>query len=158
MSRFWIRLAATFFFTGRFPVAPATFCSLVTLTLWWLLPPLSPLLTVSLLILLTALGVYTAGRAEEDYGHDGKPIVIDEVVGALLTVAFLGHSLGLAVVGFLLFRVLDVVKPPPAYQLQSLPRGWGVMADDIMAAIYGNLLLRLCALLLPGLWSKVLAF
>jgi len=79
--------------------------------------------------------------------------VIDEVAGALLTIAGLGHSLPLAVAGFLVFRVLDVVKPPPAYQLQALRGGWGIMADDIMAAIYGNLLLRAAALFWPGLWN-----
>jgi phosphatidylglycerophosphatase A len=150
MSTFWIRLGATFFFTGHFPVAPATFASFVTLGLWWLLPPMAPWLTVALVLVLAVFGTWIAGKGETVYGHDGKPIVIDEVVGALITVAFLGHSLALAGVGFLLFRVLDVVKPPPAYQLQALPRGWGVMADDVMAGLYGNLLLRLAALLSPG--------
>ena len=58
----------------------------------------------------------------------------------------------LGVVGFFLFRVLDVVKPPPAYQLQALPRGWGIMADDVMAAIYGNVLLRL----VHHFWPRIL--
>ena len=76
----------------------------------------------------------------------------------LLTVAWMGPAvdrLKLAIAGFLVFRVLDVVKPPPAYQLQSLPRGWGVMADDIMAAIYGNVLLRLGdAALAAAAWPR----
>jgi phosphatidylglycerophosphatase A len=154
MRRFFIRLGATFFFTGHFPVAPATFASFVTLTIWWLLPPLSPLVTLLMIATVTAIGIPLASRAEPIYGHDGKPIVIDEVAGALLTVAWMGSAidpLKLAVAGFLIFRILDVVKPPPAYQLQSLPRGWGVMMDDIMAAIYGNLLLRLVTLLWPAL-------
>jgi phosphatidylglycerophosphatase A len=143
-------MGATFFFTGLFPVAPATFASFVTLVIWWWLPPISAPVMATLLAVLTVLGVFVAGKAEAFYGHDGKPIVIDEVVGALLTVAFLGHSLGLAVIGFFLFRVLDVVKPPPAYQLQSLRGGYGVVADDVMAGIYGNLLLRLGRLVWPG--------
>lgn len=153
MSKFWIRAGATFFFTGHFPVAPATFTSLVTLGIWVLLPPIPPLVLIGLLILLMVFGTWVAGRAESYYGHDGKPITIDEVVGALLTVAFLGHSLKLALVGFLLFRVLDIVKPPPAYQLQSLRAGYGVMADDVMAGIYGNLLLRGSLLLWPA-WLR----
>jgi phosphatidylglycerophosphatase A len=151
MDRFWIRLGATFFFTGSFPVAPATFASFVTLALWWLLPPATPALSVGLILGLGLYGVWVAGRAEAIYGHDGKPIVIDEVVGCLLTVAFLDHTIGTAVLGFLLFRVLDVVKPPPAYQLQSLPGGSGVMLDDVMAGIYGNLLLRGLFWIWPGL-------
>lgn len=154
-ERFMIRLGATFFFTGHFPIAPATFrllrdpASLVAAT------PISAPAMLWTLLILALYGTYVAGRAEAIYGHDGKPIVIDEVVGALLTVAFLGpaveeHRLKLAIAGFLLFRVLDVVKPPPAYQLQSLPGGFGVMADDVMAAVYGNCLLRLVHLLRPG--------
>jgi phosphatidylglycerophosphatase A len=160
MRRFLVRLGATFFFTGHFPVAPATFASFVTLAIWILLPPLSPLLTLLIIAAITAIGIPLASRAEPIYGHDGKPIVIDEVAGVLLTVAWMGPSvdrLHLAIAGFLVFRVLDVVKPPPAYQLQSLPRGWGVMMDDIMAAMYGNLLLRLVIRLWPTLLAPHLA-
>jgi phosphatidylglycerophosphatase A len=157
MRRFLVRLGATFLFTGHFPVAPATFASFVTLAIWWWLQshqPIPPLVMLAVIAAVTAIGIPLASRAEPIYGHDGKPIVIDEVAGALLTVAWMGSGvdpLKLAVAGFLVFRVLDVVKPPPAYQLQSLPRGWGVMMDDIMAAIYGNLFLRLLMLLWPTL-------
>jgi phosphatidylglycerophosphatase A len=154
MKRLFVRLGATFFFTGHFPVAPATFASFVTLAVWWLLPPAPWWLLLAVIAAVTAIGVPLASRAEAIYGHDGKPIVIDEVAGALLTVAWMGGGvdrLKLAVAGFLIFRVLDVVKPPPAYQLQSLPRGWGVMADDIMAAVYGNLILQVATRVWPGL-------
>lgn len=151
MSRFWIRLGATFFFAGHFPVAPATFASLVTLAIWWALPPIPSWGLALVIAAVSVLGVWLAGRAEAIYGHDGKPIVIDEVAGVLLTVLGLGHGWPLAVAGFFLFRVLDVVKPPPAYQLQSLRGGWGVMADDWMAGLYGNLCLRLLVLLWPAL-------
>lgn len=151
MNAFWIRLGATFFFTGHFPVAPATFASLVTLALWWALPPVPAWALAVVILVVSALGVWLAGRAESIYGHDGKPIVIDEVAGVLLTVLGLGHGLALAAAGFLVFRLLDVVKPPPAYQLQSLRGGWGVMADDLMAGLYGNLCLRLLLLVWPAL-------
>lgn len=152
MERFLTRCGATFFFTGYFPVAPATFASLVTLALWWVLPPISNAAMIAILVFLAFGGTLVAGRAEVIYGHDAKPIVIDEVLGALLTVAFLGHTLALAVIGFFLFRILDVVKPPPAYQLQSLSGGFGVMADDVMVGVYGNLLLRIAHLV----WPKVI--
>lgn len=93
-----------------------------------------------------------AGRAEGIRGHDAKPIVIDEVLGALLTVACLGHTLAIAVVGFLLFRVLDVVNPPPASQPQPLSGGLGVMADDALVGVHGNLLLRMVDLV----WTKII--
>jgi len=151
MERFVTRCGATFFFTGHFPIAPATFASLVTLAAWWLLPPMPAAAMIVLLVLLALGGTVVAGGAEAIYGHDAKPIVIDEVLGALLTVAFLGHTLAIAGVGFFLFRVLDVVKPPPAYQLQSLSGGLGVMADDVMVGVYGNLLLRIVHLVWPRL-------
>ena len=148
MRRFLVRLGATFFFTGHVPVAPATFASFVTLAIWWWLQshhPIPPLAMLGVIAAVTAIGIPLASRAESTYGHDGKPIVIDEVAGMLLTIAWMGPGidpLKLAVAGFLVFRVLDVVKPPPAYQFQSFPRGWGIMADDIMAGIYANLVLQ----------------
>jgi phosphatidylglycerophosphatase A len=151
MNALLIRLGATFFFTGHFPLAPATFASLVTLLLWRLLPQAPGWMLLAIVAVVSAAAVPLAGRAERIYGHDGKPIVIDEVAGALLTVAGLAHTWPVAIAGFLLFRVLDVVKPPPAYQLQSLPRGWGILADDLAAGLYGNLLLRLATLLWPAL-------
>ena len=149
MRRIWLKLGATFFFTGYFPVAPATFASAVTLALWLWLPPASPPVMISLLVFLAVVGTYFADRAEAFMGHDAKPIVCDEVLGVLLTVAFLGHGWKLALAGFLLFRVLDIVKPPPAYQLQALRGGYGIMADDVMAGIYGNLLLQVVHHLRP---------
>lgn len=149
MSSWWIRLGATFFFTGYFPVAPATFTSLITILLWWRLPALSPIPFIALLVALTVIGTWLADRAERELGHDAHPIVIDEVVGMLLTVMFLPQTWQVALAGFLLFRVLDVTKPPPAYQLQALRGGLGIMADDVMAGIYGQLLLRLAVSLRP---------
>lgn len=155
MSRLLTRLGATFFFTGMFPVAPATFASLVVVVLWAALPAAPLWLSALLILAVIAVGIPLSTRAEEFYGHDGRPIVIDEVAGMLITLFGLGtvaleHRWGVAAAGFLVFRVLDVVKPPPAYQLQSLRGGWGVMADDVMAGIYGNLLLRLFFLLRGG--------
>lgn len=151
MSRFLTRLGATFLFTGAFPVAPATFCSLIVAIAWAALPAAPWWLALLLIAAVVAVGIPLSTRAEEIYGHDGKPIVIDEVAGMLITVFALGdvaveHRWGVAAAGFLLFRILDVVKPPPAYQLQSLRGGWGIMADDVMAGIYANLLLRLFVL------------
>lgn len=153
MSGFFDRMVSTFFFTGHFPVAPATFTSLITIVIWYFLPPLPVAATIGLLCLLAVVGTWAANRSEQHYGHDAKPIVIDEVLGMWLTVAFLGHGFWLGVIGFVLFRILDVVKPPPAYQLQSLRGGYGIMADDVMAGIYGNVLLGIALRLWPALRS-----
>jgi phosphatidylglycerophosphatase A len=69
-------------------------------------------------------------------------VVIDEAAGLLFTVALLPHGAVTAIAGFLLFRVLDILKPPPVRQLERLPGAWGIMADDVAVGILGNLLLR----------------
>jgi phosphatidylglycerophosphatase A len=83
-------------------------------------------------------------------GKDPGPVVIDEVLGMLVTLAFLDVTVTGALVGFLLFRVLDVVKPPPAARLENLHGGPGIMFDDLMAGIYGHVAMRAGIMLFPG--------
>ena len=144
------KLIATLFFTGYAPVAPATVGSALVAVGYYLFG--SFLGVAGWLAVLTAvffLAVYAAQVMEREWGKDPGRVVVDEAVGYLVTVAFLPHSLGLAIAGFVLFRIFDIAKPPPARRLESLPGGWGVVMDDVAAGIYGNLLLRLA--LLTGL-------
>jgi phosphatidylglycerophosphatase A len=76
--------------------------------------------------------------------------VIDEVIGMLITLAFIPVGLSGAIAGFVLFRIFDVIKPYPAGRLEALHGGLGVMADDAMAAVYANLSLRLVIWLAPA--------
>jgi len=96
------------------------------------------------------VGVKVSSDAETVWGKDPGYVVIDEIVGFGVTVALLPRSVPLAVAGFLVFRVLDVLKPPPARQFERLPAGWGVMLDDIAVGLYGNLLLRIGLALWKG--------
>jgi len=143
---------ATVGYCGYFPIAPGTVGSAAGLVfyliVWW---AQSPLVEVSLILLLFAAGVW-AGTTSERYfgGIDPAPIVLDEVVGMLITLAFIPVSLTGAVIGFLLFRVLDVIKPFPAGRFEKLHGGLGVMADDAMAAVYANIVLRIIAYLYPA--------
>jgi phosphatidylglycerophosphatase A len=90
-----------------------------------------------------ALGVWSAGVAERLFGRkDPGAVVIDEVLGMLLTLAFLDVNLTAAIAGFLIFRVFDVIKPYPAGRLEHLPGGYGIMMDDAMAGIYSHVVLR----------------
>lgn len=101
---------------------------------------------LALWIFLAAAGVLGScicGRAERLMGsHDDPRIILDEVVGFWAAVAFLPRSAALLAAGFVLFRVLDAFKPPPCRWLERLPGGWGVMADDVGAGLYANLLIR----------------
>ena len=104
-----------------------------------------------LLPVVFGIAVYTAGSMARSVGHrqgigeakDPGVVVIDEAIGYLVTVAFLPHGLWTAAAGFFLFRFLDIVKPPPCRWLEKLPGGWGIVLDDVMAGVYGQLVLRL---------------
>jgi phosphatidylglycerophosphatase A len=89
-----------------------------------------------------AIGVYTADKAAPEWGKDPGQVVVDEGVGFLFTVALLPVGAQTAIVGFFVFRALDIVKPPPARQLEALPGGWGIVVDDVIAGLYGNLVIR----------------
>jgi phosphatidylglycerophosphatase A len=103
-----------------------------------------PWLEPAVIVALFVLGAWAGNVAERYFGGiDPGPVVIDEVMGMLITLAFVPVSWAGALLGFLIFRVLDVIKPWPARQLENLHGGTGVMADDAMAAVYGNLLMWL---------------
>jgi phosphatidylglycerophosphatase A len=143
----------TFGYVGYFPVAPGTAGSLAGLAVYVGLRAagVSPAVDLALIALLFVAGSWSGSLAERHFGGtDPGPGVIDEVVGMLVTLWAIPPTWALAIIGFLLFRVLDVVKPWPARQLEELHGGLGMMADDVMAAVYGNLLLRGLVAALPA--------
>ena len=150
-----IRLAvfiATVGYCGYSPIAPGTAGSIaglvVYLLVWW---TRSPLVEVSLIVVTFVIGTWAATHAERYFGAiDPGPVVIDEVLGMLVTLAFIPAGWTAAVCGFVLFRIFDVIKPFPANKLEHFHGGFGIMADDAMAGIYANLALRLGMWLLPA--------
>jgi phosphatidylglycerophosphatase A len=133
---------ATVFGVGYIPFAPGTFGSAAGLLVWWLLPEWAGVQAI-VIVALFVIGSWSSGVAERHFGAtDPSHVVIDEVMGMMITL-FLNPVGGWgAVCGFLLFRAADVVKPFPANRLEALHGGVGVMADDAMAAVYANLALR----------------
>jgi phosphatidylglycerophosphatase A len=128
---------------GYAPVAPGTFGSAAGLLIWWLLPA-SPAVHAAVIAGLFALGSWSGTVAERHFGKtDPGQVVLDEVMGMLITLWLNPVGWVGALGAFLLFRIADVIKPYPANRLERLPGGAGVMADDGMAAIYANLALRL---------------
>ena len=133
---------ATSLGVGYAPVASGTFGSAAGLLLWALLPSNTTVQAVWIVGLFVA-GSWAAGVTERYYGRtDPGEVVVDEVMGMLLTLFLTGVGWTGAVAGFFLFRIFDIVKPFPARRLEHLPGGLGVMADDAMAAIYANVALR----------------
>jgi phosphatidylglycerophosphatase A len=104
----------------------------------------SVLVTLAVLSLLVLGACWVAGRAEEILAeHDSHAIVIDEIVGYLAATAFLSPTWPHAIVAFLIFRIFDVVKPPPAAQIdERMAGGYGVVLDDVVSGIYANLATR----------------
>lgn len=145
---------ATAGYVGFVPVAPGTFGSAVGLLVYAVVRAGGSLwLEAAVLVLALAIGVWAAEDVERQMGKDPGAVVIDEVLGMLVTLAFLDVTIAGAVLGFFLFRLLDVIKPPPARRLENLHGGAGIMLDDLMAGVYANLTLRACIILFPGTFA-----
>jgi phosphatidylglycerophosphatase A len=133
---------ATCLGVGYAPVAPGTFGSMVGLLIWALLPR-TPQVQGAVILLLLAAGIWSASTAERHFrSTDPSAVVIDEVMGMLVTLFMLPVEWVGASAGFLIFRLFDVVKLYPANRLERLHGGVGVMADDLMSGVYANLALR----------------
>lgn len=143
-------LFATFFFAGYFPLFPGTVGTLMTIPLYLALSLWLPtLFYVFFLILIIFLGIWSSNFAERYFDcKDPKPVIIDEAAGFLLTMLFIEPTLLHVLLGFILFRIMDIVKPPPARFLEKLEGGAGIVADDLVAGFYSNLLLQISFFLL----------
>ena len=145
---------ATCGYIGYAPVAPGTFGSAAGLAIFALLRASgSTFVEIAAIAAIYAVGIWSASETERYFDRtDPGPIVLDEVLGMLITLALLPVNTAGAIVGFLLFRALDVVKPWPSRQFEQLHGGLGVMSDDAMAAVYGNVIMRILLALVPVGW------
>jgi phosphatidylglycerophosphatase A len=134
-----ITFLATGFYSGLSPFAPGTAGTLVGVFICLFCLPMPWILRLLFVLALLAFSFYVAGEAEKIYQKkDDQRIVIDEIIGlqiTMLPVAINGLNL---CAGFVLFRIFDILKPFPARNLQELPGGWGVVADDVAAGIYAG--------------------
>jgi phosphatidylglycerophosphatase A len=135
---------------GYAPVAPGTAGSAVGLVIYFLTRHWPASWQLALLAAVTVVGFWASDVAARHFNReDPGQVVVDEVAGQLVTLYLTGAGVWGAVFGFFVFRALDIVKPWPARQLEHLHGGLGIMADDLMAGLYGHLLLRLAGHLLP---------
>lgn len=143
---------ATCAYVGYAPVAPGTFGSAIGLAVFYLVRhQRSTTVEVAAIVVLAAVGLWSATEAEHHFGGiDPGPVVIDEVIGMLITLAFIPVNMAGAIVAFFIFRLLDVLKPWPARRLEHLPGGFGVVLDDMMAGVYGNIVMWGLVTLLPA--------
>jgi phosphatidylglycerophosphatase A len=139
-------LVATVFGCGLVPFAPGTVGSLAGVASAWILIRFISLPPFCLLILalgLIPIGIWSASLAEQMAGKkDPGQVVIDEVLGQWVTLAGAARvNWKMYLIGFVLFRLFDIWKPPPVRQLEGLPGGQGIISDDLMAGLYGALVL-----------------
>ncbi len=139
-------------YIGYFPVAPGTAGSAAGLVVYGAVAwGGAPWMQAAAILVVAAVGIWAATISERYFGGiDPGPVVIDEVLGMLITLAFVPVGIKGAIVGFVVFRIFDVFKPFPAGRLERLHGGFGVMADDAAAAVYGNIVMRVLAAYAPG--------
>jgi phosphatidylglycerophosphatase A len=145
----WATLTATFFGLGHMRPGPGTWASAATMLLWAALahalpyPSRTPVL-IALALVITLVGIPAATRvARASARKDPRFVVIDEVAGQLISLIAVPLEWKTFLAGFILFRVFDILKPPPVRQLERLPEGTGIMLDDVAAGIYALVVMQL---------------
>jgi phosphatidylglycerophosphatase A len=145
------RVIATGFGSGYSPFAPGTAGSAVGVLLFWPLAGAAWQWQLAAVAVVFFAGVAAAGRVARSVGlEDPGIVVVDEVAGQWITLAGLPFTPAVALAGFFLFRVMDVLKPWPARDLERLHGGWGIMADDVAAGVMAHLALRAGLALWPA--------
>jgi phosphatidylglycerophosphatase A len=145
----WATLVATFFGIGRLHPGPGTWASAATVLLWSAFafrqpPVLRAPFAMVLAALLIPIGIPAATKVSRASGSkDPQFVVIDEVAGQLIALIAVPLAWKTFLASFILFRVFDIVKPPPVRQLEYLPEGAGIMLDDVAAGLYALLVMQL---------------
>ncbi|MGZ4733761.1 MAG: phosphatidylglycerophosphatase A family protein [Terriglobales bacterium] len=154
----WATLVATFFGIGRLRPGPGTWGSATTVLLWWALarsiaPGWRPWAAALLALIAVLAGIPAATRvARASSLKDPQFVVIDEVAGQLVTLIAAPIAWQSLLLGFILFRAFDIVKPPPIRYLERLPEGVGIVIDDVGAGLYGLAVMQMA--LYFGLLSR----
>jgi phosphatidylglycerophosphatase A len=145
----WATLVATFFGAGRLRPGPGTWGSAAAILIWsgvshWTAPQFQWALLAAMAVVATAIGIPAATLFARACGQkDPQSVVIDEVAGQWITLLFAPVSWKTLLLGFILFRAFDILKPPPVRQLERLPEGTGIVIDDVGAGLYALLVMQL---------------
>ena len=149
-----MKIIASIFGIGYIRKGGGTVAAAFAVLIWWLLfkqfgTIFAQTYTVEILItvLVTALGVWAGNKVEPEWGKDSYRVVIDEVAGMFISVMFVPLEWKWMLIGFILFRFFDIVKPLYIRRMEALKGGWGVMFDDVLAGIYANIVLQVIILI-----------
>jgi phosphatidylglycerophosphatase A len=145
---FFEKFIGSGFYTGYFPIASGTVGSAAAILIY-LIPGFENLyIIIPAAILMAVYGIYIGTKFEKKYGKDPAQCTIDEVVGTWISLIALPKTFWVILVSFLLWRILDIIKPPPARNLERLNGGLGIMIDDVVSGIYTLLIMHLVVYLL----------
>lgn len=145
-----VQTIASVFGIGYITKGGGTVAAIFYGIIWWLLPAsiFTHAAQVITTFCITALGVFVGNKVEPLWGKDSSKVVIDEVAGMAIALSVVPHQWGWLLAALIAFRFFDIVKPLGIRQLEAWPKGWGVMADDVLAGFYAVLVLWLLMQLL----------
>ena len=145
---FFEKLIGSGFYTGYFPVASGTVGSIAAIIIY-LIPGFEQLfIIIPSTIAFMVYGIFVGTKFEAQYGKDPAQCTIDEVVGTWISLIALPKTIWIITAAFFLWRILDIVKPPPARNLEKLKGGLGIMIDDVVSGIYTLIIMHLVVYLL----------
>jgi len=140
---FFEKFIGSGFYTGYSPFISGTVGSLAALIIY-LIPGFEKLfIIIPAIITIMIYGIYLGNKFEAEYGKDPSQCTVDEVVGMWISLVALPKSIGIVVSAFILWRILDIIKPPPARDLERLKGGLGIMIDDVISGIYTLIIMHL---------------
>jgi phosphatidylglycerophosphatase A len=145
---FFEKFIGSGFFTGYSPVVSGTVGSLAAVLIY-LIPGFEQLIIIiPAIIIFMVYGIFLGNKFEAEYGKDPAQCTVDEVVGTWISLVALPKTVGIIMAAFLIWRILDIIKPPPASNLEKLNGGLGIMIDDVVSGIYSLIIMHLIVYLL----------
>lgn len=139
------KIVATVFGIGYVGKGGGTIAAIFYCILWLLLPAgfSQSIWQVIITILIIITGVWCSNYVDDIWGKDSSKVVIDEVAGMAISLLFVPQNYKYAIISLVLFRFFDILKPMGIRSLESLPKGWGVMADDVLAGVYSLAIIQI---------------
>lgn len=147
MSKKLAEIISTIFYIGYFPIASGTLGSAIGVIIYYLVKDNYAVYLLTA-VLLFVIGFFSS-HIYEGFSQKKDPheVIIDETASVFIAYLFIPFSFKTLIIGFLLYRLFDIIKPPPARKLENLPGGFGIMLDDLIAGLYTNIILRIFILL-----------
>jgi phosphatidylglycerophosphatase A len=144
---FFEKLLGSGFYTGYIPIASGTFASAAALVIYFIPNFEKVYIIIPSIIFFTVIGIFIGNKFEQVYGKDPSECTIDEVIGMWISLLFLPKNIYISIGCFLLWRILDIIKPYPARNMEKLKGGFGIIVDDVVSGIYSCLLMNIIVII-----------